>query len=217
MDRIASMPLGDSLASTALTDGIGSTFDLTTDRRIRLAIHLDDDTFQIFTKPVGSEEDQWRAGDFTAPGRDCPFDEAVSAEWGRGLSYVLRTRRRRTLAPGPPPARRDPAAPPSQERRLMRTIARNATRQIAKIKAEYSDCRKRSLDHDFASTPADASAAWAALATYSSARLHEWRDHYRISVHSNLWYELHRPGSKPEELATANGPRVLRSRLKLTM
>ncbi|MFI1182534.1 hypothetical protein ACH4UT_23680 [Streptomyces sp. NPDC020799] len=97
----------------------------------------------------------------------------------------------------------------------MRTIPRNATRQIAKIKAEFTDCRKRSLDNDFTSTPADASAAWAALAAYPSARLTEWRDHYRIRVHSNLWYELYRPGTRPEGLATANRYPALRSRLKL--
>ncbi|MGI5526768.1 hypothetical protein ACQEVX_04865 [Streptomyces syringium] len=97
----------------------------------------------------------------------------------------------------------------------MRTIARNATRRIAAIKAEFTDCSMRSLDSNFERTPVDASCAWEALAQHSGARLHEWRDHYRISVHSNLWYELHRPAAKAGQGAT--GPRALRSRLKLPM
>ncbi|CAM5306485.1 hypothetical protein [Streptomyces abikoensis] len=98
----------------------------------------------------------------------------------------------------------------------MTTIARNATRKIAAIKAEYTECVSCSLDNDFTPSPVDASYAWEALARHARARLTECRGHYCIQIHSNLWYELRRPAAKPEAGGSGRGPRALASRLILS-
>ena len=72
-----------------------------------------------------------------------------------------------------------------------RTIPRNATRQIAAIKARKPRCVVRSLRNDFAAHPCDAEWAWKDLASYHQARLTERSaSTWHISVHGNLWYEL---------------------------
>ncbi|MEU5429781.1 hypothetical protein ACH4UT_23690 [Streptomyces sp. NPDC020799] len=88
------MSLGDSLASAALDTGIGSSFTLTRDRKVRLVIRGNNNTFQSFERPVGGTPDQWRATDFTGAGSGCSFDEAISAEWGQGLDHLLHLSRR---------------------------------------------------------------------------------------------------------------------------
>ncbi|CAM5306442.1 hypothetical protein [Streptomyces abikoensis] len=83
---------GDMLASTALCTGIGTSFDVTADRKIRLSIRLEGNAFLAFERPVDGAEDQWRAGDYTSGSSGYAFDEAISAEHGRGLEHLLHLR-----------------------------------------------------------------------------------------------------------------------------
>ncbi|MGI5526767.1 hypothetical protein ACQEVX_04860 [Streptomyces syringium] len=92
------MSIGDSLASAALDTGIDTSFTLTRDHKIRLAIRTNADTIQTFERPVDATPDQWRATDFISAGSGCAFDEAISPDWGRGLEYLLRISQRRAAS-----------------------------------------------------------------------------------------------------------------------
>ncbi|MFD8597639.1 hypothetical protein ACFV1L_21815 [Kitasatospora sp. NPDC059646] len=84
---------------------------------------------------------------------------------------------------------------------MTRTVARNAHRKIAAIRAEYTEARR----YDSATSemvPCEAAAAWEALAT-PSARLiaDDTAEVYTVRVHSNSWFELRKP--VPQDVADA--------------
>jgi hypothetical protein len=75
----------------------------------------------------------------------------------------------------------------------MRTIRRTATRVIATLQQELTDCRR----YDAASgelVPVDPAQAWQALADFPRAQLVEStdKDKYTVLVHSNLFFQLRR-------------------------
>jgi hypothetical protein len=74
----------------------------------------------------------------------------------------------------------------------MRTIARTATKKIATIKADFTNCRAYDGTE---MVPVDADRAWKALATYPKARLIQSSDGARYTVHVNSgqFYYLTRP------------------------
>jgi hypothetical protein len=76
----------------------------------------------------------------------------------------------------------------------MRTIARNATKKIEAIKAEFTDCEVYDRDKG-EMRPSDAAYAWKALGAFHRARLVESTagDRYTVQVSSSLWYHLTRP------------------------
>ncbi len=96
------------------------------------------------------------------------------------------------------------AAKPQPKGVPVRTIARNHTKIIAKIKAEFTACKVydsstgRMVD-------VDAFHAWDALTANDFARLHESTDadKYTVHLHSNKWYELRRPTAPAASTPTA--------------
>jgi hypothetical protein len=73
------------------------------------------------------------------------------------------------------------------------TIPKNATRQLAPLREELTECRVYSLENGFTGQSCDPSCAWGKL-PLRNARLFRAEDgSYTIHVHSNLWYELRRP------------------------
>lgn len=85
------MTLGDSLAAYALNNGHRMTRISTPSDTIRLAVTLPDDTIQHFERPATGSADDWRATEFQTPGSGATFDEPITAEWGRGLEYLINT------------------------------------------------------------------------------------------------------------------------------
>ena len=74
----------------------------------------------------------------------------------------------------------------------MTTVARNATRKIAALKATHTVCRSYTLYHQFVPQDCDPAAAWEAVA--KGARIHQ-ADNGRVTVyvHGNHWYYLTEP------------------------
>ena len=82
----------------------------------------------------------------------------------------------------------------------MKTISRSATRQIAALKEQLTDCKVYTLENYFAGNPVEPRHAWDALGRYHQARLTDKEDGtgtHTISIHSNCWYEL-RPATAEE-------------------
>jgi hypothetical protein len=82
----------------------------------------------------------------------------------------------------------------------MKTIARNATKKIAAIKAEYTECYAYTLENHFAGVMVtNVDWVWTELNRFSFAKLHEvtrnGEQAFQIRVHSNCWYELRKPKS----------------------
>jgi uncharacterized protein YjhX (UPF0386 family) len=76
----------------------------------------------------------------------------------------------------------------------MRTVARTATKKIAAIKADFTDCRSYDGTE---MVSVDADHAWQALTAYPKARLIESSDgtRYTIQVHGGKFYHLRRPAA----------------------
>ena len=74
----------------------------------------------------------------------------------------------------------------------MRTIARNATRQIAALKTTLTVCRVYTLENYFAGAEVEPSCAWNALERRGGKLTDHGDGRYTVQVHSNCWYELRR-------------------------
>ncbi|WP_414167241.1 hypothetical protein ACMATS_06415 [Streptoverticillium reticulum] len=75
----------------------------------------------------------------------------------------------------------------------MLTVPRNATTKIKQIRERYTAATMRSGHNDFESFPVPADNAWDSLYANPRARLVQWGDHYRITIHGAHWYELRKP------------------------
>lgn len=80
----------------------------------------------------------------------------------------------------------------------IKTIRRNAHKKIAAIREQRTRCLCYSLDNSFSGKEVSPSWAWGQYEKYDFARLVYHPDHYlgavyRISVHSNLFFDLHLP------------------------
>jgi hypothetical protein len=73
----------------------------------------------------------------------------------------------------------------------VKTISRSATRQIAELKEQLTDCRVYTLENQFIGKTVDPAFAWKALAANRSARLTDRENGtYTVHIHDNRWYEL---------------------------
>jgi hypothetical protein len=76
----------------------------------------------------------------------------------------------------------------------MKTIAKNATRKIAAIRATHTRVLLFTLSNNFHAVEIPAENAWAQLAKYDFAKLRDNGDgSYTIYVHSNCWIDLRTP------------------------
>lgn len=78
---------------------------------------------------------------------------------------------------------------------MSTTVRRNATRQIAEIRANFTTAVVKSLDNGFQAQPVtDLDWMWNQYQTSHNATLYRkdtnGTQHYVISIHGNLWYEL---------------------------
>lgn len=81
------------------------------------------------------------------------------------------------------------------------TVRRNATKLRAQIRANYTEAYVRSLDNGFVAQPVtDLEWMWNRYEQSRNAILYlkdvGGAQHYIISVHGNLWFELYKPGTK---------------------
>lgn len=81
------------------------------------------------------------------------------------------------------------------------TVRRNASKLRAQIRADYTEAYAHALSTDFAAQPVkDLDAMWDQCERSRNAVLYrtdsKGQQHYVISIHSNLWYELYKPGTK---------------------
>lgn len=77
----------------------------------------------------------------------------------------------------------------------MKLVRRNATRQLAALKASHTKVRVYTLDNHFSGEElASADYAWASYERFDFAKLYRYEDgHLVVHVHDNLWYELREP------------------------
>ena len=72
----------------------------------------------------------------------------------------------------------------------MKTISRSATRQIAALQEQLTECRVYTLDNGFSGKAADPAFAWETLARNSARLTDDENGTWTVRVHSNCWYEL---------------------------
>lgn len=76
----------------------------------------------------------------------------------------------------------------------METIPRNRRSVITSLRAEYTQCTVYTLGNYFQGAECEARYAWQSLYANYSAKLTRSEGKLTVHVHSNLWYELRKPG-----------------------
>ncbi len=78
----------------------------------------------------------------------------------------------------------------------MKTIRRNARKQIAAIFDNATACRSFTLENSFTGAEVPIECARKAYDTYDFARLGAMgHGSYQVRVHSNRWYDIESPGA----------------------
>jgi hypothetical protein len=78
-----------------------------------------------------------------------------------------------------------------------RTIARNATRQIAVLQATHTECKVYTLGNYFTGRDCPAERAWEAARKFPRGKIRLNADgSVTIRLHSSHWYELRAAGTQ---------------------